>query len=277
VKLRAKADTRLFALLGDPVAHSLSPLLQGAALQALALDGIYVALRCSAADCPHLLQGIARAGGGGNVTIPHKERAAGALEFATEWVNRTGACNTYWFEHGQVCGDNTDVEGFSRAVQRCLGDIRGAHVLLLGAGGGARAVVAGLTTMGVARIDVLARSHARAERLASLVGPGTTTLAVASGQRARCDLVINATPLGLDEQDPLPYPVEQLHPGSAVFDLVYRPSDTAWVRAARAAGLRAVDGKEMLLYQAAAAFERWWRRDPPVEAMRAALRGAVPG
>ncbi|MGH7466349.1 MAG: shikimate dehydrogenase [Longimicrobiales bacterium] len=271
----ATAHTRLFALLGDPVAHSLSPLLHNAALRALDLDGVYLALRCDAGDCPCLLAAIARAGGGGNITIPHKERAATVVERATTAVQRTRACNTYWLENGQVCGDNTDVEGFSRAMQQWLGDIKGAHVLLLGSGGAARAVVAGLVALSASHISVHSRSPERARLLNSIVNDSATLLELASAGAPAFDVIINATPLGLHEHDPLPYPIAGLRPDTAVFDLVYHPDDTAWVRSARTAGLAATDGKQMLLYQAAAAFSRWWPHDAPVDAMRRALMGAA--
>lgn len=266
------AATRLLAILGEPVAHSLSPVLHNAALQALHLDGVYVALSCSAADCPGLLRGVAQAGGGGNVTLPHKEIAARTIERPSALVKRTGACNTYWLEKGQICGDNTDVEGFQRAVQSAFGDLAGAHVLVLGAGGAARAVLAALADARAARVSLLARTPARAEQLAFiLAGSATRIQPAVAGASDPVDLVVNATPLGLHDHDPEPFPLDRLRPGTLVFDLVYHPQETAWVRAARAAGLRAADGKEMLLQQAAASFRRWWRCDPPIDVMRETL------
>jgi shikimate dehydrogenase len=263
--------TRLLALLGDPVAHSRSPVLHNAAMQALALDGVYVALRCRAEHCAALLHGIARADGAGNVTIPHKVVAAATLERATEVVNQTGACNTFWLEKGRVCGDNTDVEGFVRAMQIAAGGISGAQVLLLGAGGAARSISAGLAQLGAAHIDVLARSPGRVEDLQRIVhGTGTSVRPVSSPTRA-FDVVINATPLGLHDHDPLPFPVEALSGTAIVFDAVYMDGGTRWVQAARRAGLRAIDGEEMLVQQAAAAFRRWWGQDPPLHVMRRAL------
>jgi shikimate dehydrogenase len=271
------AATRLLALLGDPVLHSLSPVLHNAALRAKKLDAVYLALRCSTQDLPALLNSIARAGGAGNVTIPHKQIAAATVERATDAVRRTGACNTYWLERGQVCGDNTDVEGFLSAIGAAFGDVAGARVLLLGAGGGARAVLAGLGQLHVDSVQVVARTQSRAEALAPVAADSMVRFQAGPNDPARAfDLVVNATPQGIHDGDPLPVSIEQLSPDARVFDLVYRPGVTAWVRAAHAAGLKAVDGKEMLLQQAAAAFARWWGVEAPLEIMRDALADAHP-
>ncbi|HEV2149011.1 MAG TPA: hypothetical protein VGR37_16515, partial [Longimicrobiaceae bacterium] len=114
------AATRLVALLGSPVSHSLSPTLQNAAFRAAGVDAVYVALQCGSGELPGLLRGIARAGGAGNVTVPHKEASALLLERRTGAVERTGACNCFWLEEGQVCGDNTDVAGFAGAAKALL-------------------------------------------------------------------------------------------------------------------------------------------------------------
>ena len=132
--------TRLIALLGNPVSHSVSPLFQNAAFDAAGVDGVYVALRCEPEAVPRLIAGIAGAGGGGNVTVPHKEIAAASVQRRTESVERTGACNTYWSEAGVVWGDNTDVAGSALSIRALLGGPpAGARVLVLGAGGAARA------------------------------------------------------------------------------------------------------------------------------------------
>jgi shikimate dehydrogenase len=235
------ASTRLLALLGDPVRHSLSPVMHNAALRALKLDAVYVALRCSAQDLPALLKGIANAGGGGNITIPHKQIAAANVERATDAVRRTGACNTYWLEQGQVCGDNTDVEGFLRAIGAAFGNVSGARVLLLGAGGAARAVLAGLNALGVDSVHVLARTKTRAHEIASVLAGSTVRFKTGPTDATEdFDLVINATPLGIHDGDALPIPIERLGSETRVFDLVYRPGAKSarcgWQRDAVAAG-----------------------------------------
>jgi shikimate dehydrogenase len=270
------ARTRVIALLGDPVEHSLSPRLQNTAFRTAGVDGVYVAVRCDADAVAGLLLGIARAGGGGNVTVPHKERAAALVERRTEAVERTGACNTFWLENGAVWGDNTDVLGFQDAVRAVRGtSARGARVLLLGAGGAARAALAGLHAHGASEVVLLNRSPARAESLVRAFAGGSTRLEVradASELRGeRFDLAVNATSLGLRPSDPLPLPSTAEVELSAALDLVYAPGGTPWVRGLAAAGVAAADGTEMLLRQGAAAFERWWGAEAPLAAMRAAL------
>jgi shikimate dehydrogenase len=268
----AGAGTRVLALLGEPVEHSLSPRIHNVALRTLQRNAVYVALRCSASDFPALLAGLARAGGAGNVTVPHRRLAAETLERSTAAVQQTGACNTFWLEGDRICGDNTDVEGFVRAVQHLFGDQEGARVLLLGAGGASRAVLAGLAGLKAEYVEVVARAPARAEAMASILGDSATRFAVRADASAELfDLAINATPLGLHDDDPLPYPIDRLASQCAVFDLVYGLDDTAWVRAARSVGLRAADGKEMLLQQAAASFGRWFDVPAPIEVMRQSL------
>ncbi len=272
------AGTRVMALLGDPVRHSLSPVMQNAAFAEAGVDGVYVALRCDRDDLSGLLRGLARAGGGGNVTLPHKQRAVSLVEEKTSAVRRTGACNTFWLEDGRIHGDNTDVEGFRRALNALTGGVAGARVLLLGAGGAARAAMSVFRDDGAGEVHILNRTVSRARELASRLGDGAVK--VIEGREALLggsyELVVNATRLGLDPEDPLPLDLEDLDRVGALHDMVYRPEETRLVHRARGRGIRAVDGREMLLQQGAAAFERWWRRPAPTRAMREGLQGRLP-
>ncbi len=268
------ASTRLIALLGDPVGHSLSPVFQNAAFEASGLDAVYLALAVRAGELPALLRAVALSGGGGNVTVPHKQIAVAALDRATDAVRATGACNTFWCEDGRVCGDNTDVAGFREAVRCLIDDLAGARVLLLGAGGAARAVIAALADAGVAEIRIRNRTPAAAEALVVAMGGMGASLAAEAPSAAShpaYDLIVNATSLGLRNGDPEPLPVHRIAPGTPVIDLVYRRGETEWVRALRARGHPAADGAEMLLHQGAAAFRRWWGREAPMQVMRSAL------
>ena len=270
---RITSRTRVFALLGDPVAHSFSPVIQNAAMRHAGVDGVYVACLCGEDTLAPFLRTLARSGGG-NVTLPHKERAASVLDVPSEAVRRTGACNTFWGEGEEVHGDNTDVEGMIRAVRAFLGrSPEGARILLLGAGGAARAALVALIDDGAEEICIHNRSTERARAVARRIG----------GERARViqtleelegeafDLVVNATRLGLSTQDPTPVDLESLEAVRGVLDMVYAPGATALVRKAREMGVPASDGREMLVQQGGAAFERWWNRPPSLEAMRAAL------
>jgi shikimate dehydrogenase len=272
------ATSRVFALLGDPVAHSLSPTFQNAAMRRFDLDAVYVALRCDAASVGPLVRALCRAGGGGNVTVPHKVAAAFCIENPTAAVRRTGACNTFWAEHDAICGDNTDVAGFRHAAARLLPTLAGARVLVIGAGGAAAAAVCALLDAGAADITLLNRSPDRARRLAERADPEARVVRVVTSvhdlRTDDFDLVTNASTVGLDGDDLLPLPLDAPRRIGAVLDLVYRRSgDTPFVRQARAAGIPAADGAEMLVAQGAAAFARWFAVEPPVDLMRRALAG----
>jgi len=268
------AETRVVALLGNPVAHSFSPVIQNAAFREAGVDGVYVVLRCEEVDLIGFMQGLGAAGAGGNVTLPHKEKAASVLDSPTEAVRRTGACNTFWGENGNLCGDNTDVEGFRRALQHFLGDSpTGFRVLLLGAGGAARAALMALLDDGVDDVLIMNRSVERARAVARRLGGGRTRVTenAFEVEGGEFDLVVNTTPLGLSQEDDLPLDLERLSWARGVMDLVYGAHPTRFVRAAERLGIRAVDGGEMLVQQGAVAFERWWGQPAPVDAMREAL------
>lgn len=272
--MHPSAGTRVLALLGDPVSHSLSPLVQNAGFREAGVDGVYVALRCSGEDLEGFVRGIGRAGGGGNVTLPHKERAAAAVDVPSEAVRRTGACNTFWGTAEGVHGDNTDVEGFRRALRDFLGGPPDDHrVLLLGAGGAARAILLALLDDGVGEVSVSNRTTERARAVARRIG-GSRARVVdrpADVDGERFDLVVNATSLGLSPDDPLPVDLDRLDRVGAVMDVVYGPDETPFVLEARKRSIRATDGGGMLVHQAAVAFERWWERPAPLEAMKRVL------
>jgi shikimate dehydrogenase len=258
--------TRVFALLGNPVSHSLSPAMYNAAFRAQGLDAVYVALRCEASELEPLMRGLSRAGGGGNVTIPHKRGAAGLVRPAG---GSLVGCNTFWGEGGELIGDDTDSLGI-RAVFERLGSPAGRW-MVLGSGGSAvaAAVAAGSVGAGVA---IRSRSAGRRAALAAEL----RTLGIEVGPETGIGLVLNCTPLGMDRADPLPLPVGDIPAGAAVVDLVYGRPETQWVRQARAAGHRAADGQEVLIAQGAAAFERWFPDSKaPIEVMRAAVAGRL--
>lgn len=260
-----------FALLGDPVEHSLSPRLHNAAFRALGLDAHYRTHRVGPERLPRLARALAAAGGGGNVTLPHKQRIIAALDAPSAPVLATGACNTFWCGPGGVHGENTDVEGFRLAAAHHDVQLRGRRALLLGAGGAAAAVIAALLAADAREVTVWNRTLARAEALAARFAASGRVRAAAQLPPGDFDLVINATSLGLAPADPLPLAVDSLTSAADVLDLVYAPGGTRWVRAVRERGGRAFDGAEMLLRQAAAAFRCWTGREAPLEVMREAL------
>ncbi len=269
------ARTRVLALIGDPVSHSSSPTIQNAAMRELGLDGVYVSLRASWEEMVGFVRGLAMSGGGGNITLPHKEKAATVVDIRSPAVKRTGACNTFWYEDGKVHGDNTDVEGFSRALEVFLGGPpAGQMVLVLGAGGAARACLVALMDGGVGEVQILNRTRDRARVVARRIGGSRVRVLddrrEADGQAY--DLVVNTTRLGLGADDPLPLDLRRLSRAGAVMDMVYLPQPTPFVEAARELGIRAADGMEMLVQQGASSFERWWGERPSLDVMRASLQ-----
>ena len=271
------ARTRVFAILGDPIKHSLSPVIQNAAFREAGVDGVYVALHCDAEGMVGFMSGLGGAGGGGNVTLPHKEKAASVLDKASEAVRRTGACNTFWGENGKLCGDNTDVEGFGRALRHFLGGgPAGYRVLLLGAGGAARAVLLSLVDDQAEDVLILNRTVERARAVARRIGGDRVRVAERRSdfENGDFDLVVNTTRLGLGSEDELPLGLERLSRAGAVMDLVYGPSATPFVAASKRLGIPAVDGGEMLVNQGAVSFEHFWGEAAPIEAMRQGLEAA---
>jgi shikimate dehydrogenase len=265
----ATGRLRIFALLGDPVVHSLSPAMYNSAFRALGMAAVYIPVRCSSRDLPGLMGGIARSGGGGNVTVPHKELAGRLVQDATEVARLAGACNTFWRHAERVRGDNTDVAGVLAAMDELC--VQGGSWLVAGTGGAARAVVLAARERG-ARIAVSSREHARATEFAAWAGERGVPAAVPE----ECDVLVNATPLGLRRDDAPPIPLEAAPGARVALDLVYARGETPWVHQCRTAGLKARDGRTMLLMQGVAAFERWYPDvSPPVEIMRAALRDAL--
>ena len=258
--MEISASTRLLAVIGDPVTHSLSPAMHNAAIRALGLDAVYVAIRTPAAALPPLLAALGAVGGAGNVTVPHKEAVERCLARKTDLCARVGACNTFWTEQGELVGDNTDVAGVLAGLKQ-LGVDGAGRWLLVGTGGAARAVAVAAAELHADVADWARGRGARADAARGALQP---------------DVAINATPLGLKETDPLPLDPARTHGLAAALDLVYAPGETRWVRALRAAGIAAQDGRELLVHQGAAAFNRFFPAHPaPVEVMRAAVNRAL--
>jgi shikimate dehydrogenase len=266
------ASTRLLAIIGDPVAHSLSPAMHNAAYRALGLNAVYLALRVPAAAVPTLLHALAATGGAGNVTVPHKEAVERSVTRKTDVCTRAGACNTFWTEDGVLVGDNTDVAGV-RAALAAL-DADGGRWLVIGTGGSARAVAVAAADAGAA-LWVRSRHPDRAREFAVWAKQLGVRAEAAHGP-LEVDAVINATPLGLGDDDPLPMDPKDLKGVRVALDLVYVRGGTHWVRLLLAKGVTARDGREVLVAQGAAAFSRFFPGTAaPVEVMRAAVERAL--
>ena len=260
-------------LLGHPVAHSLSPRVQNAALRRAGIPLVYEALDIEPAVLERTLRELRSSDAAGNVTIPHKEAVAAHCDGLTPVARRAGAANTFWCEGGRLIGDNTDVAGFEAVAASLLGasgNARAICVALLGAGGAAAAVLTAVERWPGAQARVYSRSADRTGRLcARFVGVAEPAETVDDAVRDAA-VVINATPIGLAD-DTMPVDPAMLERGTVAIDLVYRRGGTAWTRAATRLGLRATDGTDVLLEQGALAFERWFGVLPDRDVMREAL------
>jgi len=284
--MRFTAAAKVFVIFGDPVGHSLSPAMQNAALQAAGIDGAYIpwcvkAVGLSAAF--ESLRGMENFGGA-NVTLPHKEHAALLVDDVSAEAASLGAVNTLVARNGRLLGANTDGQGFLRSLQEDAGFMpRGRRAVILGASGAARAVAWSLAEAGISELLILNRTVARAEALAEMVGRRGGVFATGLGLGdpriakwvAGSELLVNATSIGLKASDPTPIDPGILRPGMLVYDLIYRPRETALLREAKQRGCRALGGLGMLLFQGVLAFELWTGLKPSEQAMRSALIQAL--
>lgn len=263
-------------LLGHPVAHSLSPVMQNAALYAAGITLSYEALDVVPDALSDTLDSLAAEGAGGNITVPHKESAARKMSQLSPIAARVGAINTFRTLHsGELVGDNTDVAGFTAFVKHVIGEIpQGARLAVVGSGGAARAVLAAVETWKDAGVTVYARRLDAARELVERFNSFARAESLSLDNMLDCDIVVNATTVGLEDES-LPVPLEMLPQQAAVLDLVYRPGETAWVRAARESGRVASDGLPMLVEQGAASFEIWFNMLPDREAMWKAVKEAA--
>jgi shikimate dehydrogenase len=277
-------------VLGDPVAHSLSPEMQNAALRACEIAAQFARFHIRPSELRSALRFFRNLDFAGvNLTVPHKIAGFGQIDEADESASRIGAVNTIRVRDKKLVGSNTDGEGFLRAVRSEFSvDLRDLRVLIIGAGGGTgRAIAWQCALENCERLVLvnrtLEKANALAERLhsffmeARVLGPAARLEAVAweeplmRMQLADIDLIVNATPLGMNPSDPTPIPGRLIAPHHMVFDCIYGPSKTALLRAAEQAGARSANGISMLLHQGALSFSIWFDREPPIDAMRKAL------
>lgn len=279
--------TQTIALLGHPVAHSISPAFQQAALDALGIDARYEAWDTPAADLQSATERIrARSTLGANVTVPHKVAALRLIDRPDSAVEQIGALNTIVNREGRLDATNTDVAGLLNALAAVEVELAGVNVVILGAGGAARAAVVAMRRAGVGRVTIANRTAARAEELVAL---GGTDLDVrtcpldSESERLRVSvtaarLIIQSTSLGMrdgPDAGATPIPARLMRPGQIAFDLVYTPERTPFLEAAEQAGARAVGGLAMLVHQGAAAFRLWTGQEPPLAVMFEAARAAL--
>jgi len=279
---------RIIGLIGKPLAHSISPVFQQAALDHLRLDARYELWETEREALAERVAGMRRPDClGANVTVPYKELVIPLLDEIDPLAGRIGAVNTIVNRDGRLCGYNTDMTGFARALREEGGfDPSGAQVVLLGAGGAGRAATMALIQGKAASVTISDIVPERAERLVQDLGrqSQTTLRALAPDEEnlaaviKKCQLLVNCTPIGMrhsKEEHDLPMPSELIPAGVLVFDIIYNPLQTKFLTEAKRRGARTLGGLAMLVYQGAASLELWTGRQAPVDVMFHAARKAL--
>jgi shikimate dehydrogenase len=288
--IRVSAATTVVGVIGDPVQHSLSPLLHNTAFVEMGLDWVSVGFPVAAGQAQTALAGMRALGIAGlSVTMPHKEAVAALVDRTTPVASRLDAVNCVTLASGELVGSNTDGEGFVAALRHGDGfEPAGKRCLVIGAGGAARAVILALAEAGAAEVIVVNRTESRASVAAALAGPVGRVGRAEEAETA--DLVVNATPAGMgqpqgqgagaapqaeSEAGPFPLDPAYLVAGQVVVDLVYHPAATPWLLTARERGAVAHNGLGMLVHQAAVQLRSWTGDEPPVAAMWQAATSAL--
>jgi shikimate dehydrogenase len=296
------ATTRLCAVLGAPVRHSASPAMHNAAFAALGLDWCYVAFEVVPENLREAIRGAKAMNFAGlNLTVPHKLLAVDMVDALDDSAKIWGAVNTIRFESGggilpansdhtgkmpvplkiRAVGFNTDADAIVAALREAFSmELRGAKVLLLGAGGAGRTAALKLAAENVAELFLVNRTQSKAEEIANEIKNRFAAVKITVGYpKANADLILNATSLGLKPGDASPLDEEQfsLKQARSVYDMIYRPAETRLLVAAKAAGCKTANGLGMLLHQGAKAFEIWTGKTAPLDVMRRALEQNIYG
>lgn len=268
-------ETRLVGVIGDPVRHSLSPVIHAAAFDALGLDWASVAFEVGADDLPAAITGMRALGIEGlSVTMPHKATAAEAVDELAPSAAALGVVNCIARDGDRLVGHSTDGIGFVNAVRTELAfEPAGRSCVVLGAGGAARSIVAALAAAGAAEVAIVNRTESRAVDTARLAGPVGRVATLTDVGRA--DLVVNTTSVGMAGDANLPCDPDLLRDGQVVVDIIYNPFETPLLAAARERGLVTQNGVAMLVYQAAEQIRIWTGTEPPVDAMLAATERSL--
>lgn len=285
--MNLSGHTKPFAVLGHPIGHTLSPVMHNASMQKLGFDGIYLALDVHPDRLMEVLPSMALMGFAGvNLTVPHKEIAFRGLEKLDESAKLLGAANTVEFSDEGMIGHNTDGYGFLKALEEAFGKtVQGDAVFVLGCGGAGRATALmaakeGATSLVLADIDAERVEKLEAE-IKALAPEIQIEQALDSAKQIElcktCDLVVQASPVGMKREDPSLLPPEAFREGQRVFDLIYMYPETTILSVAREAGALVANGLGMLLHQGARAFEIWTGVEPDIDAMRESLEAAVYG
>lgn len=267
-----------FAVIGDPIEHSLSPLMHNAGYQALGLEAEYQRFRVEPGNLAEGIKGLCALGfSGWNVTLPHKETVISLLDTLTPQAKRAGAVNTVKNLEGQLIGHNTDGDGFVRSIEGELKGFKGKKAVLLGAGGASKGIALALAEQGM-ELHILNRTPGKAKDLVQVIRQEGGT--AASGEFAPgewlkdVDLLVQTTSVGL-HGEPFPFSLGGISQQALVVDIIFNPLETIFLYEAKKLGCRTQNGLEMLLYQGALAWEFWLGGQAPITEMRQALKNQL--
>jgi shikimate dehydrogenase len=278
--LTRKKMSKTFAVIGDPIDHSLSPNIHSAAFRELNLENSYIAYRIPKGELSDGIESLKKIKiDGFNVTIPHKVEMMKYLDKMDESCSIIGAVNTVTNTEGILKGYNTDMDGFLDPFKKKEIKIQDKKILLLGAGGAARAIVAGVAKEKAKHITIANRTLENANNLAQFankigLNADAITIENAGNDLKNYDIIVNATSIGL-KNEPSPISLESIKPETIVYDIVYMPMNTDFLKKAKEKGAKIIYGYEMLLGQAVRAFEIWHGIEAPYNAMKKALLGGV--
>ena len=278
--LTRKKMSKTFAVIGDPIDHSLSPNIHSAAFRELNLENSYIAYRIPKGELSEGIESLKKIKiDGFNVTIPHKVEMMKYLDKMDESCSIIGAVNTVTNTEGILKGYNTDMDGFLDPFKKKEIKIQDTKILLLGAGGAARAIVAGVAKEKAKHITIANRTLEKANNLAQFANKigldaNAITIENIENDLKGYDIIVNATSIGL-KNEPSPISLESIKPETVVYDIVYMPMNTDFLKKAKERGAKIIYGYEMLLGQAVRAFEIWHGIEAPYNAMKKALLGGV--
>jgi shikimate dehydrogenase len=282
--VRITGKTAVYGIIGYPVKHSLSPIMQTAAFEELGIDAVYVPFEVKPENLKSAVEGLKALNVKGfNVTVPHKEKIIENLDFLSDEAEVIGAVNTVKNEKGKLTGYNTDAEGFIRSLKEEGVDVKGKRVLMFGAGGAAKAVGYSLLRERVKFLNVVNRNFSRTKQLGDLLGKfgnvliyplkeGTVEILLKD-----VDLIVNTTSVGLKDTDPHLFDYSKIPEGVVVVDIIYNPPETPLLKAAKEKKCKVINGLGMLVHQGAVAFEIWTGEKAPVEKMRKVLEEELYG
>jgi shikimate dehydrogenase len=281
---RISGSTAVYGLIGDPVAHSLSPAIQNAAFHSTGMDAVYVPFRVTRLRLKDAIKGLRASGVKGfNVTSPHKVIVQQYLDRNDSSADAIGSVNTVINANGKFCGHNTDGMGALKALEEAGASPDGKSVLIFGAGGAGRAIVYTLAEL-AASVRVVNRTLAKSKLLAAQMKKqlGVDIEVVSIGDKLlkdfieQANIVVNASSMGMDGVSPPPVRAEWLHHDQVVFDIVYKPIQTQLLQLARLAGANSINGLDMLVNQGAYSFELWTGRRAPLNEMRRGINQTLP-